>query len=227
MYTNKKSGVIVGILFLFVFVTSLYGSNLVESLMYDDNYLAIAFANKTTWMLGLIIHFLSAAATIGIVMVMFPLLKQQSIYLAIGYIIFRSLEALMFVLTEIHSIPVLILSQLSSNAAPESIEMLKLMGDLFQETRSFSYIIGLLFFCIGSLMFYYSMFKSEIMPKWLTIWGIIAIIMAFIISTLNLFNVETPTFIAVIFYIPIALNEIIMSVWLIVKGFNNMKEQPI
>lgn len=227
MYTNKKSGLIVGILFIFVFVASLYGSSLVENLMYEDNYLDISFPNKTTWMMGLLIHFLSGAATIGIVIIMFPLLKQQSIYLAVGYIIFRSLEALMFVLTELNSIPILILSQLSISTGSESIETLKLFGDLFQEIRSVTYGIGVLFFCIGSFMFYFSMFKSEILPKWITIWGMIAIIMASILSTLNLIGIASPIFIAVIFYIPIALNEITMSVWLIIKGFTKTKKQEI
>ena len=227
MYSNKKSGLVVGILFLFVFAASLYGSSLVENLMYDDNYLEISFANKTTWMMGLIIHFLSGVATIGIVIVMFPLLKQQSVYLAVGYIIFRCLEALMFVLTELNSVPILIISQLSSNAAPEAIETLKILGDLFLEIRSVTYGIGVLFFCIGSFMFYFSMFKSEILPKWITGWGLVAIIMAFTLSTLNLIGIESPTFIAVIFYLPIALNEIIMSVWLILKGFSEVDKQVI
>jgi hypothetical protein len=223
MYSNKKSGLIVGILFLFVFVSSIYGSSLVENLMYDDDFLNVSHSNKMSWMIGLLIHFLSGVGTVGIVIIMFPLLRQQSIYLAIAYMVFRSLEALMFVLTELHSLPILILSQQSVGAVPEVVENLNVTAFLYQEVRSFNYGIGLLFFCLGSFMFYYSMFKSEILPRWITAWGLVAIVMAFISSVLRLIGIEVSTIFSIILLVPIASNEIVMSIWLIRKGFRETK----
>ena len=223
MYTDKKSGLIVGVLFLLVFVTSLYGSGLVENLMYDDDFLNISAQNKTSWIIGLLIHFLSGVGTVGIVIVMFPLLRQQSLYLALGYLVFRSLEALMFVLTELHSLPVLILSQQSVGAAPDVMENLKMIAYLYQEVRSYTYGVGLLLFCLGSFLFYFSMFKSQILPRWITAWGLVAIVMAFVMSTLNLIGIELPSIISIMLFIPIAANEVVMSTWLIIKGFNKAK----
>lgn len=219
MISNKKTARAVGALFLIVFITSLVGSGIVEDILYAPDYLSIAHPNKTQWVIGMLIHLISAVGTIGIVVLMFPLLKQQNINLAIAYLVFRSIEAIIFSITELNSLSILTLSQEFIKAGTTDTSYFQLLGTLLQEDRSWSYMIGVLFFCIGSLMFYYSMYKSQIIPRFLSVWGFMAIILALIMAILNLLDIDLSF--GFVFYIPIALNEIVLSIWLIVKGFNS------
>jgi uncharacterized RDD family membrane protein YckC len=68
-------------------------------------------------------------------------------------------------------------------------------------------------------MYYYLLFQSRLIPRWLSGFGIVAIIMMMAACVLALFSGNLITS-----YIPlaapIAVQEIVLGVWLIVKGFN-------
>jgi len=70
------------------------------------------------------------------------------------------------------------------------------------------------------LILYYLLFKSKLVPKWLSIWGLIASAIYMLASYMVLFGFEplSPVYIAM--NIPLALNEAVLGVFLIVKGFN-------
>lgn len=76
-------------------------------------------------------------------------------------------------------------------------------------------------FTIGALMYYYIFYQSKLIPRWLSGWGFIAaaISLFFAVSTMfgTIFGQEP---FSTILNIPIALQEMALAVWLIVKGFN-------
>ena len=68
-------------------------------------------------------------------------------------------------------------------------------------------------------MLYSVLYNSKLIPRWLSIWGLIAavaILAASVIATFEIF----PESLAILLMIPIALQEQVMAIWLIVKGFN-------
>jgi hypothetical protein len=80
-------------------------------------------------------------------------------------------------------------------------------------------LIYLAVFAIGGLMIYSAFYKSKLIPRWLSIWGLVGavtILAASVIATFEIF----PELIAVLLMMIIALQEQAMAIWLIVKGFN-------
>jgi hypothetical protein len=74
-------------------------------------------------------------------------------------------------------------------------------------------------FSLGAFMYYYLFFKSRLIPRWLSGWGIVAIILMSAACMLSLFSGNRITsYIPLAF--PIFLQEMVLAVWLIVKGFN-------
>ena len=77
-------------------------------------------------------------------------------------------------------------------------------------------------FCIGGCSYYYVFYRYNLVPRWLSVWGIIALLLLFSAVIITLFDGEPYsvsgglTFMAV----PIAVQEMVLAVWLIVKGFN-------
>lgn len=60
--------------------------------------------------------------------------------------------------------------------------------------------------------------KSRLVPRWLSVWGLIAavaVLVASVIATLDIFLL-----LADLLVIPIGLQEQVMAIWLIVKGFS-------
>jgi hypothetical protein len=68
-------------------------------------------------------------------------------------------------------------------------------------------------------MYYYLLFQSRLIPRWLSGFGIAAIILMLTACVLALFSGNRITS-----YIPleapIFVQELVLGVWLIVKGFN-------
>ena len=74
-------------------------------------------------------------------------------------------------------------------------------------------------FIIGALMLYSVFYQSKLIPRWISVWGFIAAVTLFTAAMLSVFIGISPA-ITVVLIAPIAVQEMVMAVWLIVKGFN-------
>ena len=67
---------------------------------------------------------------------------------------------------------------------------------------------------LGALILYYSLYQSELVPRWLSVWGLVGGVLILAMGGLRLFG--RPMFFLAL---PIVLNEMVLAVWLIVVGF--------
>ena len=75
---------------------------------------------------------------------------------------------------------------------------------------------------LGALMFNYMLYQSKLIPRWVSVWGLIGATLLLAMGLLRMFGRsviarERAVFLA----IPLILNELVLAVWLIVKGFNS------
>jgi hypothetical protein len=79
----------------------------------------------------------------------------------------------------------------------------------------------LLTWCIGALMYYSVFYQFRLIPRWLTVWGLIGITLVIIGAVLVLFHL-IPGFgtVQMVLSLPIFLQEMVLAVWLIAKGIN-------
>jgi hypothetical protein len=79
----------------------------------------------------------------------------------------------------------------------------------------------ILILSIGNLMFYYLLYQIKLVPRWLAGWGLVGTAVTIVASCLFMFrSIDLMT--SVYMDIPLALQEMIFAVWLIVKGFNQL-----
>ena len=77
-------------------------------------------------------------------------------------------------------------------------------------------------FNLGALMFYYLLYQSKLVPRFLSVWGLVGVTLSLAAGLLAMFGlVILLSTISILLVLPIALNEIVLAVWLIVKGFNS------
>jgi hypothetical protein len=81
----------------------------------------------------------------------------------------------------------------------------------------------IIIFSFGALMLYYMFYQTKLVPRWISVWGFVAILMHLSTAFLILFGLVSPDDMATLMIInfPIFLQEMVMAVWLIVKGFNS------
>ena len=65
-------------------------------------------------------------------------------------------------------------------------------------------------------MFYTLFYKTSLIPRWLSLWGVIGAVLYHIAGWTDLFGIDMGVLI-----FPLALQEMVMAVWLILKGFNH------
>lgn len=216
MNTNKKTARIVGVLFLTAMVTSLLGGGLLESILNAPNYLINVSANTTQVLIGMFLELINGIAVVGIAVMLFPILKPHNESIALGYVSFRIIESVFCIVSAISPLSLITLSQEYLKAGASDASYFQTLGTLFITARA--HLAGLLipvFFCLGALLFYYLLYQSKLIPRFISVWGLVGVVL---VLTLNLLEIGIST--GMILALPIILNEIFLGIWLIVKGFN-------
>jgi hypothetical protein len=92
---------------------------------------------------------------------------------------------------------------------------------VLESTTDLAYALGQSVFAIGAAMLYYLLLRSRLVPAWLSLWGLIAAPL-FLVGSLSLLWTQDPnSTISTVLYAPMALQEMVLALWLIVKGFNS------
>jgi hypothetical protein len=114
------------------------------------------------------------------------------------------------------------LSQQFVNAgAPDSSYFQTLGVLLYAGYRWVGNVGSLLAFSIGCLLYYIVFFRTKLVPRWISVWGIVAAILAMVSCALVTVGlITTMGTEQVVMNLPMLPQEMVLAVWLIVKGFN-------
>jgi hypothetical protein len=219
MNKNRKIARIVGALFLIAMAASLVGGLLVESVLGAPDYPVTVSARKTEVIAGVLLELANGIAVIGIAVMMFPILRKHDEALALGYVGLRFLEAVIVVAAVISPLSLITLSLEYVKAGAPDASYQQAVGASFLAVRAnlAGVMLGI-FFGLAALLFYYLVYQSRLLPRFITIWGLIAVAFVLTWNLLELFGLSISF--GMILALPIILNEIFLGIWLIAKGFN-------
>jgi len=155
---------------------------------------------------------------IGMPVIMLPILKPYNRYLAYGYLSAAIAATVTLAIGAIFLLLLLPLSQEFVNASSVTIPNIEIMGMLLKKGSFFSYHMGMALWSIGGLMFVSVLYTSKLIPRAMSVWGIVGyiVLLSGSISEMLAHN----DIVEIVSVIPGGLFEITLSVWLIVKGFN-------
>ena len=204
---------IAGILFITATVAAVISGVLLESTS-DPDYLILVSANKTKVLAGILLDFTCALAVVAIPVMLYPILKQYNETLALGYIGTRIIESVIIVVGDISNLSLLSLSQeYVLAAAPD--DSFQILGTLLQATYDWTFLLGPgIVFSLTALILNYILYKSRLIPRWLSGWGLIGATLLLVADLLAIFGSDQVLLLAA----PIGLQEMVFAGWLIVKG---------
>lgn len=224
MNTDRKIAIITGVLFITATAASLTGNGLTGSILDAPDYLARVSSSGNRVMVGALLSFLAAAGSAGIAITLYPVLKRYDEGLALGAVGFRLIEAVFYIVGALCLLSLLTVKQQFVSAGDQSASYFQNVGHLLLTMRdSAGFVFAVIAFCLGALMYYVVFYRSKLIPHWLSVWGLIAIALLLSAVFITLFDGEPYSISGNLIWLalPIALQEMVMAVWLIVKGFNS------
>ena len=222
MNTNRKTAIIVGVSFILGFA-SIFGVVFVKPILDDPNYLIKLTENKNLVMMGVLSELIMSFACAGIAIWLYPILRKHNKFLALGAVGFRIIENVFQIIAALGLLLLLTLSQEAVKADALTASTFQIAGSLLLAVRFWAGLeLAQIGFGLGALMYYYIFYQTKLIPRWLSGWGIIAIILHLTSVFLTMFLQIDPFSGSpiILLSMPIFFQELTLAAWLIVKGFN-------
>jgi hypothetical protein len=219
MNPSKKTARIVGALFLTVNVAFLAGVLTLESILGSPDYLAIVSAKRTQVVLGVLLEVINAVAYVGIALLMFPILRERFKSMALGFVGFRIIEFVMQTIADLSTLSLVTLGEEFVNAGSPAGSYFQSMGALLLVERFWAFQMVSITFVLGALLLYTMLYQSKLIPRFISIWGLLGTAVVLVNTILDMLGVP-PGNLGIV----MLLNEVFLGIWLIVKGFNQPAE---
>jgi hypothetical protein len=229
MISNKKTARTAGVLFIIATAASIFSLPFLTSVG-TSNYLASVSANGNQVMIGVLFLFIGAISSASIAISLYPVIRRYSENLALAAVGFRLIEGVLYIVGIVGLVSLLSLSQQFVKAGSPDQSFYQTMGlSLLAGYHWVNYAGAPTAFGLGALMYYYVFYQTKLVPRWLSGWGLVGAAMCIMASILVMFSVVGPMSTSqVVLSLPIAVQEMALAVWLIVKGFSSITEnQPM
>lgn len=194
-------------------------SSIVPSVESGD-ILKEVFPNRNQVLTGAIFQFLLVPIYIGFSLLLYPVLSKYNKALSLGFVGFRIMAGV-FQLLGIILLPLFILlSQKYLTQTNSDLVFFETIGEMLILTRDLINHLGVILATgLGNLILYYILYKGKLIPVWLSTWGVIGNLLIMLASFLLLFElIEVVSIEYGIITIPLVLQEVVLAIWLIVKG---------
>jgi hypothetical protein len=170
-------------------------------------------------LIGVLFQVILTASVVAIPIIMFPILKEYSESLALGYVVARIFEGFFDVVIAMSLLLLLTLSHEFVEAGASAGPYFETSGALIFAIRDWSSVLENFPFCLGALIFYYLLYRLILVPRWLSGWGFLAATLFLATVPFRMFGLIPPA--TLVLVVPLILNELVLAIWLIVKGFNS------
>ena len=222
MNSINKTARIVGVLYIIGTVAGMISHVLTGPVLGGSDFLVNVSTHEIQIIAGALCVLIMGFALAMVSVMMFPLLKKYNEALALGYVVFRgALETMMYIVLAISWLFLIPLSQEYVKAGTPDASYFQSLGAVLLEGHDLIGPVQTIVFCLGALIFYYLLYQTNLIPRWLSGWGLIAIIPYLAAGLLVLIGFFGPLSTSeIVLEFPLALQEMVMAVWLIVKGFN-------
>lgn len=222
MTSQFKAARIAGFMYLFALVTAVFSEFYIRSSLFvraNVGETASNIADSEGFFRTAIVSDLSSFAGIVVLAVsLYLVVKPVNPYLAAIALCWWLGQAFILGMTTLNSFIILSLVSGAGYLAAFDAGQLHALVGLFVRAHYAGYDIGLIFFSLGSSAFAYLLFKARMVPRILALFGLLASLL-FLASTVTLLLLpEASPLVRQVINPPIALYELLIGLWLLIKG---------
>lgn len=216
-FSPRLAGVLAGALFLIVSATFFASDAIMASLTTEPDYLSPLADSSTSVVLSSLLALMAGVGVVGIALLLHPILARHSLRLSLGYVSFRIAELAAITILALTSLMVLSLAEVSASTGIAGGPL----DSVLLAARDWMLPIVYIFSCAAGLMLSAALYTSRLVPRWLSILGLVGYTALMLASILHMFGVlDMVNGTAWVGLVPGGLFEIILPLWLFIKGFN-------
>ena len=228
MKTYRMNAVMAGVLYflgtVFGVLSAVIGGEVLSSLnlgkpLVGVDMLGLVAANSSRITGGAFLILMMGISLAAMTVFLYPIFRKDSEELAMGVVLFRgALEGTFYFLSALGFLNLVALGNEYIAIGADSAA-LQSMGNVLYQFQVRLAPVGPIFYLIGAMCLYVSFYRTRLIPRWLTVWGLIAVVFYMASTLLKFFHMDT----GIGFYLEMVMapQEMVMAVWLIVKGFNS------
>lgn len=222
MKRYRANAVAVGLLLIACTVTSILSAVPLGSMLDRSGDLSQLAASDSRVIWAALLQFAWAATGAGIAIGLYPVLRRHNRALALGSVAGRVVEAV-FVLVGTLSLLVLLSVSQKSLAPGADPAAFGATADALLAAREWTIgFLGMLpFLLTAALMYYYVLFRVRLVPRWLSGWGLVGAALGLVATVYSGYTQDFGfSTVNTLLNAPIGLQEMVLAVWLLAKGFN-------
>ncbi len=216
--SNRNIARTVGVLFLLQMTTAVISHSVIlQPIFRQTDYLIELASNATAVRMAVILDLLCGASVFAISVLLFPILKKFSERLALWYVGVRLTELLSFMISGFILLTLLKIGMELNMASANELGQSESIAAYLRNARGNLLNISLLIYCLGAWSFYGLLYYSRLLPRFISVWGILGVCLLFIKISSSIFGSSVG---GIWIMMPLGLNELFLGLWLIIKGFN-------
>ncbi len=209
--SDKSAGRIVGLLYVTGTALGILSVALTSPVTGANNVMEAAADHGTSLTAGALAILGMAVALALIPVFAFPVLSRVSATLARAHALLRGVVEFGSYLPVIASL--LLVANIGTYGGEESMARSLVHQDALTSLTA----VG---FLGGATAFYVVLWRGRLVPRWIAGWGLVAVAPYLIGSTLTLFGaVDSMASLNVALLAPLGVQEMVLAVWLMVRGF--------
>ena len=223
--SEQGSAIAVGVLYIAATVAGVLSKVVSGTSLAGPGISADLATNETRVIAAAFLLLVMAVTVSGVAVMMYPILMQDADTkvkegLSIWYVGTRIAEGTLFVVALLGLFALLALSKAFVTPGVAGGSSLQMAGTVLWVAWDRAWMLGQSVFCVGALMLYYLLYESKRVPRWLSVWGLIAAPLMLVAGFSLVVTGDPNSTFSSILYAPLGLQEMALAVWLLVRGFN-------
>jgi len=217
-----NKGRIVGILLLTSIILGVLVYQILQGpILFADDFLTSTSDNKNAIITSTVFGLLNGVITIIIAVLMLPVFKQYNFGLSFLYLSFTIVNFVMIAIDNVSTLSILELSISHSNHEGVNGEAFGIISELLYQKHWWTHYMSLLSSSLYMFTFYLLFYQSKLIPKILSVGGLIAVSMMLIEILASIFGQS----IGMILMLPLGIVQLSLVVWLLLKGINQQNNK--
>jgi hypothetical protein len=217
MNKYRTTARVVGVVYLAGFVVGIVGNILIQSTLVAPNHLSTVFASSMTVAIGAMLWLMAVAGDTAHGVLMFPVLKQHSERMAIGYLAARIVDAVFIAVMVLFLLIQIPLGSEYLKAAATDASYLQALSTVSVQASQYAYAIGMSALGLAGLMLCYTLYRAKLVPRFLAVWGLVG----YAIILFGMLSEVMGSGLGLVSSLPGGLWEVFVGIWLIAKGFSS------